>query len=326
MAASPGEPAKVDALIVGGGPAGLTAAIYLGRFRRRFALVDSGESRLGLVPTTHNHPGFPDGVEGPVLWDRMRVQAERYGAVVRRGAIEAIRRDGAGFACELDGGEIRARYVVLATGVSDRPPSANFAEAVERGLIRVCPICDAYEVIDHQIGVIGIGERGAREALFLSDYSPRGTLLHAGEPSELSDALRAQLAERGVALMETEISRVVIEPANTIALELCDGDRRRFDTVYSALGMENRNGLAVALRASTNEAGCILVDDHQQTSVDGLYAVGDVVRGLNQISIAEAEAAIAATDIHNRLRASNIAVVGGQPPTPVRLDMPVAIP
>jgi thioredoxin reductase (NADPH) len=76
-----------------------------------------------------------------------------------------------------------------------------------------------------------------------------------------------------------------------------------FDTVYSALGMDNRTGLAVALGAKTNEAGCLLVDEHQKTSVDGLYAVGDVVRGLNQISIAEAEAAIAATDIHNRLRA-----------------------
>jgi len=304
MAAHRADTTEVDALIVGGGPAGLTGAIYLGRFRRSFSLVDAGESRLGLIPTTHNHPGFPDGVDGPVLWARMKAQAERYGAVVRRGAIEAIRRDGEGFACELDGGDIRARYVLLATGVADRPPSANFAEAVQRGLIRVCPICDAYEVIDHEIGVIGIGERGAREALFLSDYSSRVTLLHAGQPDELGGALRAQLAERRIDLIETEIAGVAIEPANAIALELCDGGRLRFDTVYSALGMETRNGLAVALGVKINDAGCILVDEHQRTSVDGLYAAGDVVRGLNQISIAEAEAAIAATDIHNRLRAS----------------------
>ena len=298
------EPAALDALVVGGGPAGLTAAIYLGRFRRTFALVDAGESRLGLIPVTHNHPGFPDGVEGRVLWERMKAQAERYGAVIRPGKIDAIRRDGQGFVCDLDGAEIRARHVVLTTGVADRPPSANFAEAVKRALIRVCPICDAYEVIDHEIGVIGIGERGAREAMFLRDYSPRVTLLHAGRPDELDGALRQELASRQIELIETEIDRVLIEgAAKAIALELSDGRRLRFDTVYSALGMQTRNGLAVALGAKVNEAGCILVDDHQHTSVDGLYAAGDAVRGLNQISIAEAEAAIAATDIHNRLRA-----------------------
>jgi thioredoxin reductase (NADPH) len=303
MAARTPEPAVLDALVVGGGPAGLTAAIYLGRFRRAFALVDSGQSRLGLIPVTHNHPGFPDGVEGRVLLERMRAQAMRYGAVIRPGKIDAIRRDGQGFACDLGGAEIRARHVVLATGVADRPPAANFAEAVKKALIRVCPICDAYEVIDHEIGVIGIGERGAGEAIFLRDYSPRVTLLHAGRPDELDDALRQELASRQIELIETEIDRVVIEAANTIALELSDGRRLRFDTVYSALGMQTRSGLALALGAKVNEAGCILVDDHQHTSVDGLYAAGDAVRGLNQISIAEAEAAIAATDIHNRIRA-----------------------
>jgi thioredoxin reductase (NADPH) len=307
MAGPSAERTDVDALIVGGGPAGLTAAIYLGRFRRSFALVDAGQSRLGLIPTTHNHPGFPDGIEGRVLWARMKVQAERYGAVIRTGEIDAIRRDGDGFACDLDGGEISARFIILATGVVDRPPAANFAEAVKKALIRVCPICDAYEVIDKDIGVVGAGERGAREALFVRDYSPRTTLLHAGEPGDLNAGVRAQLAAAGVDLVETEIVRVDLEGSRVVEITLSDGRRRAFDTVYSALGMENRTGLAVALGAKINEAGCLLVDEHQKTSVDGLYAAGDVVRGLNQISIAEAEAAIAATDIHNRLRASGFA-------------------
>jgi thioredoxin reductase (NADPH) len=305
MAGSSADRTDVDALIVGAGPAGLTAAIYLGRFRRRFALVDAGQSRLGLIPTTHNHPGFPDGVEGRVLLARMKAQAERYGAVIRTGEIDAIRRNGRGFACDLDGNEIRARFVVLATGVADRPPAANFAEAVKKALIRVCPICDAYEVIDKKIGVIGVGERGAGEALFLRDYSPRLTLLHAGAPSDLNAEIRAKLADAGIGLIETEVVLVDLEGDRAVEVTLSDGDRHGFDTIYSALGMDNRTGLAVALGAKTGDAGCLLVDEHQKTSVDGLYAAGDVVRGLNQISIAEAEAAIAATDIHNRLRAAN---------------------
>jgi thioredoxin reductase (NADPH) len=293
----------VDALIVGGGPAGLTAAIYLGRFRRSFALVDAGQSRLRLIPITHNHPGFPDGVKGRVLWARMKTQAEHYGAVVRTGAIESIHHQAKMFVCDLDGTEIRARFVVLATGVADRPPAAHFAEAVKKALIRLCPICDAYEVIDKQIGVIGIGESGAHEAIFLRDYSPHVTLLHAGKPAELKAKARKMLAAAGIGLVEAEIVSVNLEGDRAIELALADGGRLGFDTVYSALGMDNRTGLAVALGAKTNEAGCLLVDEHQKTSVDGLYAAGDVVRGLNQISIAEAEAAIAATDIHNRLRA-----------------------
>ncbi len=303
MARRAADRTDVDALIVGGGPAGLTAAIYLGRFRRKFALVDGGESRLGLVPVTHNHPGFPDGVEGRVLWARIKAQAERYGAIIRPGSVEALRRQNDGFACDLDGGEIYARYVILATGVVDRPPAAHFTEAVKRARIRLCPICDAYEVIDKEIGVIGIGERGAREVLFLRDYSPRVTFLHAGTPDELDSEIRAALAAARIALIETVIGRVDLDGRRAVEVTLSNGQRLGFDAVYSALGMETRNGLAVALGAKISEAGCILVNEHQQSSADRLYAAGDVVRGLNQISIAQAEAAIAATDIHNRLRA-----------------------
>lgn len=295
--------ADLDALIVGAGPAGLTAAIYLGRFRRSFAIVDGGRSRLGLIPATHNHPGFPDGIEGRVLWARMQTQAGRYGAVIRPGVIEAIRRDGESFAFQHDGRERRARYVILATGVQDRPPAADFDEAVKRALIRVCPICDAFEVIDHRIGVIGLGDHGAGEATFVRHYSPHVTLLHVGSPNELSAPSRHELSGCGIELVESKIVDVVIESERDIALTLADGRRLRFDTIYSALGLEPRNGLARALGAKTNEAGCIDVDKHQRTSADGVYAAGDVVRGLNQISIAEAEAAIAATDIHNRMRA-----------------------
>jgi thioredoxin reductase (NADPH) len=296
--------ADVDALVVGAGPAGLAAAIYLGRFRRTFVLADGGESRLGLIPVTHNHPGFPDGIEGRTLLARMRAQAERYGAVARAGVARAIHREGETFACDLAGRVIRARYVILATGVADRPPSANFSEAVRKALIRVCPICDAYEVIDQDIGVIGLGERGAREAIFLRDYSPRITLLHVGRAEELDRATRSDLARAGIALIEAAVTAVVIGDNHAVTLDLADGRRRTFDTIYSALGLEPRNGLAVALGARTNDAGCLVVDEHQRTSAPGVYAAGDVVRGLNQISIAEAEGAIAATDIHNSLRAS----------------------
>jgi len=296
---------RFDAVIVGGGPAGLTAAIYLGRFRRRCLVVDGSESRLGWIPITHNHPGFPDGVAGAKLLARMKAQAERYGASIRAGSVGAIRRAKDGFAVEVDGAPVAAPFVILATGAKDAPPPLpDLFDAVQKGLIRICPICDAYEVIDQAIGVIGEGPHGAREALFLADYSDRVSLIHLGHAAHLDAAARAALARAGVTVVESAVREVMVEDGRIAALCHADGERREFDTLYSALGMTARADLATALGAEVSDGGCLVVGQHQMTSVEGLYAAGDVVRGLNQISIAQAEGAIAATDIHNRLRCS----------------------
>jgi len=289
-----------DAIIVGGGPAGLTAAIYLGRFRRRFVILDRAESRLGLIPVTHNHPGFPYGIVGAELLVRMRAQAARYGQLLE-GSVQSIaRRDGL---FEIDVGEqiLRAPFVILATGVADRPPAPAYQQMVRRGRIRLCPICDGFEVIDKVIAVLGASARGAREAFFLRDYSPYVTLIHTGPSGDLDPSVRYDLAKAGIELIEAA-APVISETEGGVALAWPDGRCRAFDTLYSALGMEPRTDLAKALGAETNEAGCLPVNAHQETSAQGLYAAGDIVLGLNQISIAQAEGATAATDIHNRLR------------------------
>ena len=299
------DPQTLDAVIVGAGPGGLTAAIYLARFRRRFAVVDAGESRLGWIPRTHNHPGFPDGIEGPVLLARMREQAERYGGEVRPGLVMHAARAGDGFELTLDGGErIAARKLILATGVVDNEPALPaFFQSVRKGLIRICPICDGYEVIGQAVGVIGDSDKGAREALFLRIYSDRLTLVHVGEAAALSDAARRDLASAGIDLVETPIEDVLVEQDRIVALGFSGSGLRRFDTVYCALGTTPQRLLAEQLGAGSDAAGCLQVGDHQETGVEGLYAAGDVVRGLNQISVAQAEGAIAATDVHNKLTA-----------------------
>lgn len=293
-----------NVVIVGSGPAGLTAAIYLGRFRRRCLVIDGGQSRLGWIPISHNHPGFPDGIAGAALLARMKAQAERYGASIRVGSVGSVRGAEGGFSVDVDETHVAAPYVILAAGAKDTPPPLpDLFDAVQKGLIRICPICDAYEVIDQAIGVIGDGPHGAREALFLADYSGRVTLIHLGHASHLDGQVRGALARAGVAVVESAVREVMVESGRIGALCHADGARREFDTLYSALGMTARAQLARALGADVNEGGCLIVSQHQMTSVEGLYAAGDVVRGLNQISIAQAEGAIAATDIHNRLRA-----------------------
>ncbi len=287
-----------DAVIVGAGPAGLTAAIYLGRFRRPALVLDSGESRLGWIPISHNHPGFPGGVAGAALLSRMKRQAEAFGATIAGATVRSISREGEAFALDLDEGVATGRFVILATGVEDRaPPFPDLFEAVQRGLIRMCPICDAYEAIDKAIAVIGAGEHGVREALFLRRYSDRVTLLLPGG-SSLDEKGRSALGEAGVPVIEVEMAQITVDGARVVA-----GGKAAFDTAYLAFGLTTRTRLATDMGAKVNDAGCLIIDAHQHTTVDGLYAAGDVVRGLNQISIAQAEGAIAATDIHNRLLA-----------------------
>ncbi len=292
-------------MIIGGGPAGLTAAIYLGRFRRRALVIDAGESRLGWIPITHNHPGFPEGIRGALLLARMQARAERYGATIKAGEVRAIAHAHSGFDAETDQARFTAPFVILATGAKDTPPPLpDLFDAVQKGLVRICPVCDAYEVIGQSVGVIGDGPHGAREALFLRHFSDRVSLIHLGDAAHLDLSARAELAAAGVTVVEVGVREVVVEAGRIVALRHADGERRAFDTLYSALGMTARATLATSLGAAASEAGCLVVGQHQMTQVAGLYAAGDVVRGLNQISIAQAEGAIAATDIHNRLCAA----------------------
>ena len=298
-----GDPHRFDCVVVGAGPAGLTAAIYLARFRRDFLVIHSEASRAAWIPRSRNHPGFPRGVRGTTLLSRMRRQAEAYGARIEVGEVEGFALDAEGFRLKRDGEPLLARKVILATGVVDREPPIPGVEAgISRGLVRVCPICDGYEVIDKVVAVIGADAHAAAEAVFLTTYTPTVTLIHVGPPDALPQDMRCKLAAAKVDLIETAIDSVTLEAGRLDAFCFAPDTPRRFDAVYSALGVTPRAELAIQAGARLDDNGRLFVGEHQETSVPGLYAAGDVVRGLNQISTAEGEAAIAATDVHNALR------------------------
>jgi thioredoxin reductase (NADPH) len=297
----------LDSVIVGGGPAGLTAAIYLARFRRRFRLVENGASRAALVPVSHNHAGFPEGIRGTALLERMRAQALRYDADIRQGTVGAVSRDGDGFSVAIDDTVLRARTILLATGVVDiEPELPDISAALRHGLIRYCPVCDGYEVTGHKVGVIGHGSSGLGEAIFLRTYTDDITLMSFGEPLNLTDEEMRRAAEAAIKLVDAPVASLAMEADAIRSITMCDGIVHGFDTIYSALGTRPRSVLAGQVGAALTGQGCITTTTHQETSVEGVYAAGDIVKGLNQISVAMGEAAIAATAIHNRLRTLNI--------------------
>ncbi|PZU55950.1 MAG: NAD(P)/FAD-dependent oxidoreductase [Brevundimonas sp.] len=289
-----------EVVIVGAGPAGLTAATYLGRFRRRVLVVDAGEPRACWIPLSHNMPGFPAGVSGPDILRRMREQALEYGAEIRPGRVERLMRDEDAFVAVMDGQRIGARAVLLATGVVDHHPDLPGVErAVQRALVRICPICDGYEATDKAVAILGDSDKGAREAAFMRTYSDRVTLIHIGPADRLTQA--DEMARLGVEVIAAPLEAVRLEQDRVTALGW-GGQSRAFDLVYSALGTSPNAELARDLGARLAADGRLEVDLHQATSLPGLWAAGDVVRGLNQIAVATAEAAVAATDIHNALR------------------------
>ena len=292
----------LDALIVGGGPAGLIAAVYLARFRRRVVVVDANTSRASLIPLSHNCPGFPDGIGGNDFLGRLREQARRYGAAIIEDHVDAIeRRDGA-FAASCATQQSPARTLVLATGVVDiEPPLPNLRDAIREGLIRHCPICDGYEVHGQRVAVIGQGSKGVREAHFIRHFTDALTLFSLGSDG-ISDAERAELAAASIALVEAPITDVHREGRSIVGLRTADGRDHRFDTLYSALGTHCHCALAHALGVQCADDGTIVTDHHQRTSLPGVYACGDIVHdSLDQIAVAAGHAAIAATAIHNSL-------------------------
>jgi thioredoxin reductase (NADPH) len=286
-----------DCLIIGGGPAGLLAAVYLGRYLRNVRVVDAGESRAAKIPATHNYPGF-FGVSGRELLDRLREQARQYGAEVVTGNVTALRKDGETFVSSYSGIDAEARYVLLATGLVDQCPSIQgLSDNEVSEAVRFCPICDGYEVMDRRVGVLGDLDAGGKKALFLRTYTEDVSLFLS---DELERAPHGELARGGVRVVGG-VKDLRRQGAETVTVTTREGVVHELDALYPALGCVVRSDLATRLGAASTKIGNLKVDDHQRTTVGGLYAAGDVVTDLHQLCVAFGHAAIAATDIHNRL-------------------------
>jgi thioredoxin reductase (NADPH) len=293
-----------DCIIIGGGPAGLTAAIYLARFHLDVVVIDAGKSRALWIPETHNHAGFPDGIKGAELLDRMRDQAVKYGTKSIRGRVSRISRapENGLFTVEYGHGQMESPMILMATGLVNRRPAmdeALHAQALQEGRLRYCPVCDGYEVTDKNIAVIGTGERGLAEATFLRSFTDRVTLVCPEGTHEFDDAAQEKARQYGIncvdgpALVEDMDDRGISIRTATALMT--------FESIYPALGSDVNNLLAQMAGVRCSETGAIIVDSHQRTSVAGIYAAGDVVLGLDQISHAMGEGGVAAVTIRNDL-------------------------
>lgn len=297
VAAAP--PDRWDAAIIGGGPAGLTAATYLARFRRRVVVFDSGSSRAATIPLSRNYPGFPGGITGRDLLANMREQAGRYPIRFIEARVESLARSDRGFELSCPGlpEPLRAARVVLASGVADVwPELPEAATALREGVLRFCPVCDGFEAAGRPVGVLTRSTAGVREALYLRHFTDDVTVFLSDREAVLTPEELRQLGHAGIRVAQAHPHAFALHDHGVEVH--CGGERRVVAALYSAFGVQVRSRLALSLDAACDPLGYLVVDGHQQTSVPGLYAAGDVASGLNQISVAVGVAAIAASAIH----------------------------
>jgi len=291
---------SVDCLIVGAGPAGLTAATYLGRFNRNVVVADGGSSRASLIPVSHNYPGFPEGVSGIDLLSRLRNQAVVNNVKIVEGIVANLQRKNDVFVATINNKLITAKKVLLATGIHDElPPIESWNEAVSKGTLRLCPICDGFDVVDKNIGLISSAKCSLDHSLFLRTFSKKITLFCFPSSTTLTDESKLKLIAANINISEEVIETISVLEKPTINTR--SGAEFIFDTLYVMLGESRGVFLATNLGARLTPSGHLFLNEHQETTISGLYAAGDVANSLHQISVAIGNAAIAATDIHNKL-------------------------
>lgn len=268
-----------DVIVVGGGPAGLSAALYLARYDRRVALFDAGRGRSTWHQVNHNYLGFPGGVPARELRELGRRQLADYCEVTLLGhKVEAMRRAGGLFAAESQAGAWRGRAVILCTGVIDHYPHfGGWEEYVGRSMFW-CITCDGYGCKGACVVVAGNTDASASEALQLRRFTDRITVLTDSAECEISPKFQERLRRAGIPLIHDKIAEVLGRDGEFEAICTRGGRRIELDQLFSQQGATPQTKLAEDLGVRLADNGYVVVDTEQKTSVPGVYAAGDVTR------------------------------------------------
>ena len=289
-----------DVLVIGGGPAGLNAALLLARARRRVALCDHGRPRNAA---SHGVHGFlsRDGVLPSELLRLGREEARRYGVAIHPKEVRSLDRTAAGFEATLaNGAVLRGALALLATGVRDHVPESPGMRACFGISVHHCPYCDGWEWSDRALAVYGRGAAGRELSHALLGWSHDVTLVSDGS-AKLSRAERCELDRRGVRVEERPVRRLRHARGRLTALVFADGGTLSRDALFLATGNEQACGIASSIGCRLTPKGAIWTTFRQSTAIDGLYAAGDATHDAQFAIVAAAEGAKAAVAINTEL-------------------------
>ncbi len=290
-----------DCIIVGGGPAGLTCGIFLGRYRRRVLICDSGRPRNYASRGVHGFLGQHGILPGDLL-ARGREEARSSGVDICDCTVSAIARAGDEFQVTTSAGEMRARRVVLAYGVRDQLPDIPDIESYFGHSVFHCPDCDGFEVSDQRVGVVGWGKKAAGLSLTLLQWSDHVTVFTHGEPRNFDADLTSKLLAGGIAVKDEKV--IALEGENGVlrAAVLSTGERVGIDALFFTIGVERTCNLAETLGCEVYaDLPNIVVDEYRETMIKGVYAIGDLAPGSQLAITSAADGAIAAIAINKSL-------------------------
>jgi thioredoxin reductase len=289
-----------DVVIVGGGPAGLSAALVLGRARRRVAVVDSGEPRNAAAHESH---GFltRDGVPPAELLRLGREEVAGYGVELLSDRLAGAEpAPGAGFTLRLAGGAVLETGKLLVTaGIRDELPDVPGVAELWGDQVHFCPYCHGYEVRDERVGVVADGPMGVVKALMLREWAP-DTVLFPGDYRPTADEA-ARLAARGVAVEQGKVTRLVVEDGRLTGVDLADGRVVARSSVFVNPVFVPKDTLLTGLGCERGDDGWVRVDAAGRTTVPGVWAAGNVVDPRAQLISSAGAGANAAVQINHDL-------------------------
>ncbi|QLG48774.1 NAD(P)/FAD-dependent oxidoreductase [Natrinema halophilum] len=289
---------EYDVVVIGGGPAGQTAGLYTTRLGHSTAVVERGGGRAAMMRNVHNLLGVTEDTSGTEYLETGREQLESYGCNVDRDFVSSVSpTDDERFrVCGSDVDYV-AESIVLATGFNDVRPQPPLPRT-GRGL-HYCLHCDAYMFVDEPVYVMGHGDSAATVAAIMLNFTDTVDLLTRGAEPTWSDETATMLEAHPIDVVREDVTSVRNgEDGWLEALEFADGSVREYRGGFAMYGSEYNNGLATDLGCERNDDGTVAVDDHGRTSVDGVYAVGDLTPGHNQVPVALGEGAKAGIAIH----------------------------
>jgi thioredoxin reductase (NADPH) len=290
--------------VIGGGPAGLAASIYLARFKRRVAIFEHGIPRVYWAPKIRNLLGYRNGIRGADLLAEFRRHSHRYRKIKRFAELARIRRISGGFRVITESGEVHtSRKVILATGVNDVQPTLGNLDALrKRGVLRYCSICDGYEMAKSRIAVLAKDDEGIQKALFLANWTKE---IHLILPPSLKITKHRARQMEGIGFRITRSDHFEIGKGRRdrmATIRTAEGTSEKYAAIYVELGCDTHGFATKGLKGlDTAAGGFINATAEQRTSVPGLFAAGDCVNRLGQVSVALGQAAIAATNVHHEL-------------------------
>jgi thioredoxin reductase len=285
---------EVDAVIVGGGPAGLAAALWLGRYRRSVVVVDSQDYRSAAVEHSHGYLGRDPQTPAQLL-ARGREELLSYPtASVRPSAVRAVRRQPDGrFDVSLSEGSLVAHRVVLATGVKDVVPDVTGFDEHYGASVFHCPACDGYEARDRDVVAVGWDAHLVGFASTLLNWARSVTVVTDGRRFQGDEACRQVLADNEIELIEQGAAAFVGSRHALQSVLLRSGRRLPASLVFFSLAHVPQVSLALSLGCAMDGDGYVVVDRQGRTSVAGVYAAGDITPGLQLVQVAAASGAVA---------------------------------